>query len=245
MDRKNSEFCASCEKTASEALPLQEVRLLTADGEQHVPMCADCANFYENALNLEVPDFTFHILGGRTYTRDEMPSQWENDLPLAYEHFHITRGQLPYVAANFPAHTIEAYPLDINQFPLASFPLLEDFHVILIGAIAEGKKESLNLLSYEVNFLSPSRGFLAHFLYGVYTTLLIRQEGFIIPIGTFDTPYFDFDQGWIILLAADETFVYILTGSGLGEPYSTWFKVEKTRYYEQWEQAIQLARSVT
>jgi hypothetical protein len=52
-------------------------------------------------------------------------------------------------------------------------------------------------------------------------------------------PYFDFDWGWALLLAADETFVYILTGGD--KHYQTWFKVEKTRYDRQWEKAITLS----
>lgn len=168
--------------------------------------------------------------------RWKKPPLWENAVPLFYDSFHIPYGQLPYVTANFPVGTTEAYPLDINQLPLALFPLIEDFQVLLVG-----KKEKL--LECEAIFISSSRGQLAHFLFGEYTVRQIQQEDFTIPMGTFTTPYYDFDQGWTILLAADETFVYIMTGFGLDEPYTTWFKVEKECYLEQWQQIIQFARN--
>lgn len=161
---------------------------------------------------------------------------WENVVPLFYNSFHITHGQLPYVAANLPPGTTEAYPLDTNQLSLTVFPLIEDFQVLLIG-------EKEKLLECRAIFISPSHGRLAHFLFGEYTVGHMQQEDFTIPMGTFTTPYHDFDQGWIILLVADETFVYIMTGFGLDEPYTTWFKVKKKRYYEQWQRIIQFARS--
>lgn len=66
-----------------------------------------------------------------------------------------------------------------------------------------------------------------------------------MPHGDFALPYADLDQGWEILLAENERFVYILTGNGeMNEGYTTWFKVEKSQYYSQWKKTIQLCRVV-
>lgn len=183
----------------------------------------------------EKTEYVFTVLDGPVYTKENRPSFWRNDIPLDYRHFHIPYGQLPLIASTFPEGTIEAYPLDIAQLPLHLFPLIEDFEVILEDYIAENK-QGKKPLEYNVLFFSPSHGYLAHFLMGDYTSNTLRQDNFVIPFGSFVTPYFDFDQGWQMLLAADAEFVYILTGI-LG--YETWFKVEETHYYQQWEKAIQ------
>lgn len=122
--------------------------------------------------------------------------------------------------------------------------MIEDFEVILQGVI-DKKRQQKEPHEYNVFFFSPSRGYLAHFLPGCYTSHELQQDTFTIPIGNFTTPYVDFDQSWAILLAADDTFVFILMHVGEGEGYQTWFKVEKRRYYQQWEKAIQLCRKLS
>ena len=193
-----------------------------------------------NTCPFEKTEYVFIVLDGPTYTEENRPPFWRNDISLNYKNFHITHGQLPLIASTFPEGTLEAYPLDTTQLPLHLFPLVEDFEIILEGSIATNR-QGKDPFEYNVFFFSPSRGHLAHFLFGEYTPSKICQDNFVIPSGSFITPYFDFDQGWQLLLAADAAFVYILTGI---LEYETWFKVEKSRYYQQWEQAIQLCRKM-
>ena len=184
-----------------------------------------------------------YILGGPVYTKDTLPPDWHNDVTLSYNHFHIPQEQLSYVAANFPPGTPEAYPLDTNQLSLASFPLIEDFEIRLVGTAKLGEVPS----EYEARFFSPSRGFLrVHFGYLHHTSQELCKDTFTVPIGSFQTPYVDFDQGWGVLVAADDEFVYMMARNTLisgNEDYFLWFKVKRDQYCDQWKKAIQLACS--
>jgi len=57
--------------------------------------------------------YVFHVLGGPTYSEEERPQRWHNELPLLCDDYR--RGNPP----------------DMQQLPLHQFPLIEDFQVIL------------------------------------------------------------------------------------------------------------------
>lgn len=185
------------------------------------------------------------ILGGKSYTRKEAPSGWHNDTAISYSRLHISHSQLPFVDPERHDHFIKANVLDPKQLPLHTFPLIEDFEVILCATLSNRSNEE-NQLRYRAGFFSPSRGWLTIFRYGNFTPQDLSESHFTIPCGDFTTPYCDYDQGWAILIAERDEMVYILTGNfeKLLEKkgYHTWFKVEKSRYYHQWEKAIDLCR---
>lgn len=185
------------------------------------------------------------ILGGKTYELSDAPSWWSNEIPLLYSTLHIMHSQLPFVEPGKHEQYIKANIIDAHQLPLREFPLIEDFEVILWTTLSNHSPNESQLL-YQVYFFSQSRGLLARLRHWDYTLQELCRANFTIPHGDFTTPYFDFDQGWALLIAEHDEFVYILTGSFedlLAEKgYRTWFKVEKSRYFRQWEQAVQLAR---
>ena len=93
-------------------------------------------------------------------------------------------------------------------------------------------------------FFSSSNGFLVDFIYKNYSAHHLIANKFLFPRGDFIHPFYDLEQGWIVEIAEQNEFVYILYGiyeqvsEGVG--YHTWFKVDKQRYYDQWEKAIAL-----
>jgi hypothetical protein len=209
----------------------------TACGTQDINILYSVLKTYPNGEQKEIqvckscrPEFDpvevlFTRISGPSYTKEQRPSFWSNGRSL-----HLDWEQ----AFKSP------------DLPLSDYPLIEDFEVMLEGVTSKhklGKEEP----SYFVWLFSPSRGYLTYIL-GADELEELRDLDFVLPHGTFNHPYYDVDQGWEMVLAEDGDFVYILAG-GWRElesygVYTTWFKVEKKRYYHQWEQAIRLARSL-
>ena len=179
------------------------------------------------------------------YSPEEIPHQWKNEVPLLYNHTHIAHSHIPFINPEIHGHFITGNIVNTTQFPVERFPLIEDFEVILWTGLSNWDKDESQLV-YEVSFFSPSRGFLAALRSWDYTPKELSQDSFEIPIGDFQMPYYDFDQGWAILIAEHDAFIYILQGSFEEvfdkKGYYTWFKVEKERYYSQWKRAIVLCR---
>lgn len=66
-----------------------------------------------------------------------------------------------------------------------------------------------------------------------------------IPLGDFITPFSDLDQGWEIVIAEYEGYVYVLEGLfdySRIKGYDTWFKVPKNLYLSKWQEAIRACR---
>ncbi len=169
---------------------------------------------------------------------------------MHYEHPHVVYGELPYLYNELQysdperyACFVEANVLDTKQLPLATFPLIEDFEIHLEHSITKyinGKEYTSEVFVW---LFSASRGYLTHFLNHDHAQDLCQPD-FIIPYGDFQKPYADFDQGYHILMFEDEMHVYILAGIWEMKAYHTWFKVEKNRYYRQWESAVQHCREL-
>lgn len=114
MEAQN--HCIGCGKIAADDHTFYQVQTYLPNGEQQqLWVCENCLPLFEKAERL------FKVLGGPTYTEEQQPPLWQNHVSLDYQHFHITHGELPYITANFPAGTTEAYPLDRKHYPLLPF----------------------------------------------------------------------------------------------------------------------------
>jgi hypothetical protein len=211
----------------------------TPDADQkYMLVCDTCLPSFENK-----PVF-FKVLGGPTYTEENRPLFWSNDTSLEYNHFHITRvtrDQLPDIPSLSVEDILDLNTLDISQLPLEQFPLIEDFEIRLEKVVKDVNETEEDCSGYFVFFFSPSRGYLAYLL-DCDACSMLCQDDFSIPAGDFQVPYFNFDWGWSILIAADDTYIYVLTGGE--KDYNTWFKVEKKLYYQQWDQAIYKCKQI-
>ena len=194
-------------------------------------------------MNQKQNKYVAHILEGKKYSAREIPAWWKNETYLPYFFLHIATSQVPSVDPIRLALFSPGNAIDLDRFPCEKFPLVEDFEVILWGDIQNDTEES-ELQDYSLCFFSVQRGFLADFDRGPYTVQDLLTESFHIPCGDFAFPYFELEQGWVLLIAEKENFVYILTGSFEQilekRGYHTWFKVEKQRYYSQWAKAIDI-----
>lgn len=184
---------------------------------------------------------TFKILGGLEYTEASRPSYWSNDTPLIWKQ---TR--------------------NMKALALESFPLIEDFEIVLESMIDETGN---SIFGYHVMFFSPTNGYVASFpWWDNATSDLVKNEFWVlgehsgtdlrhgdpnydparpvsIPLGTFDNPYTGLEQSWEIVIAQHDMYVYVLEGSleqfrrkkKYYREYHTWFKVFLDRYLEQWQ----------
>jgi hypothetical protein len=170
-------------------------------------------------------EFVFHVLGGLTYSEKERPRFWQNEVPLLCD---------DYNGGNAP---------DMKQLPLHEFLLIEDFQVILEEVRPAKKKRST--LGYHIRFFSPSRGYIANFPWWDDVEKGMLRDDFSIPLGDFMTPFSDLEQGWEIVIAEHDGYVYVLQGQFDQSPikgYTIWFKVPKSLYLSKWQETIQACR---
>ncbi len=210
--------CAACGK--QNIAVRYPVLNVAPDGEYtELGVCESCRPQFAPVETL------FVRVSGPPYTQAQRPPFWSNGSPV-----HWREGQ-------------EFNPAPV---PLSDYPLIEDFEVLLEGVISKHKLGKV-MPYYMAWLFSPTRGYLTHIL-GADELRDLCRRNFKLPHGDFTRPYHDLDQGWHIVLAEDDEFVYILAGSwdelASLERYDTWFKVEKTLYTGQWKQAIQVARSL-
>jgi hypothetical protein len=170
-----------------------------------------------SSKQLYVPAMTFEVLNGPTYSARNRPPFWRNENPL--------------VGCSLLIHP------DFPQAPLAEFPLIKDFEVHLVNTKSSGCSQG----GFQIFFFSPTCGYLAWIDWDHAERALMRKD-FVIPNGTFRQPWSECDQGWEIMIAADDDFVYILEGAfdEADPPYSyhIWFKVDKNIYISAWHKAI-------
>jgi hypothetical protein len=124
---------------------------------------------------------------------------------------------------------------ELEHAPLADFPLIEDFEVQL-----ESYTKAPDF-GYHIHFFSPSRGYMASFPWWDGAERALIRDDFTIPLGH---PFSDVEQGWEIVIAAKDDFVYVLEGDfdDRAADYHTWFKVRQDLYLAQWQNAIQACR---
>ena len=119
----------------------------------------------------------------------------------------------------------------LNKLDLLAFPLVEDFII---------KLEQTGTFGIHLYFYSDQLGRLASFPWWDNVEKdLSSYTSSDIPVGDFDEPYSDLEQGWQIIIFEDENFVYIMEGQ---EPCCTefpiWFRVTRDRYYNEWMRLI-------
>jgi len=210
--------CAACGK--QHIAVRYPVLRVSADGEyEELGVCASCRPQF-------VPVETLFVrLSGETYTQGQRPPSWSNGAAVQWQ---------------------AGEPFNPSPVPLSEYPLIEDFEILLEGVISKHRLGKA-MPWYFVWLFSPSRGYLTHILGADELKDLCRSH-FQIPRGDFVYPYHDVDQGWHISMAEDEAFVYVLAGggpeSGSLTLYTTWFRVAKPRYAQQWEQAVRVARAL-
>lgn len=196
-------------------------------------------------------EYTYQILGGGEYTEANRPCRWSNETPLR------CKGYEPGNA-----------PKNMKALPLEDFPLIKDFEIVLEAMIDE---TGYPPFGYHVMFFSPSLGYIASFPWWDNATRDLAKDEFwvlgehngsdwrydhpefhpdrpiSIPLGSFDDPYTALEQGWEIVIAQHDMYVYVLEG-GMDKRrlkgYHSWFKVSLDRYLEQW-QAIKELLTIT
>ena len=166
-------------------------------------------------------DERFEILNGPTYSRHELPPSWQNETTLL----------------TVSATTRES---ELEHAPLADFPLIRDFEVLLERYVRLQKAP----LGYHVNFFSKTLGYLADFPWWDHAEEDLRRDDFRIPLGDFLHPFNDVEQSWEIVIGEKDGLVYILEGafSKPHEGYPIWFKVYKDMYLGAWQRAIALCK---
>lgn len=185
----------------------------------------------------------FEMVDGPTYTHENRPPFWHNDVPYNSVYWLTASGERWTPSESYDPDAPQADRLDHEHMALDTFPLIEDFEIVLERMhIIYEKVETIS--DAFVWLYSPSRGYLTHMLLHNSQKDLCKPD-FTIPHGDFQHPHDDIDQGYDILLFEDELFVYIITGNWeIKDSDDTWFKVEKHRYYQEWERAIARCRAL-
>jgi hypothetical protein len=158
----------------------------------------------------------YQVLNGPTYSENDRPPFWENETALML------------------SMTMSGFNLELA--PLADFPLIEDFEVRLEVVVPA--------FGHHLYFFSASHGYLASFPGWDHVEHALIQGDFMIPLGDFRHPSRGTEQGWDIVIAAEEDFVYVLEGdfASPSSSYHTWFKVGQDLYLAEWQKAIAACR---
>ncbi|GCE26419.1 hypothetical protein KDA_19030 [Dictyobacter alpinus] len=242
-------YCVTCSKPLKKDEELFRVVATRRGGDklETLSVCGQCAPRFETIAYL------YEFLGGPTYTDVDAPSWWDSCQTIVhYKKTIITYSDRRFLQSSesrerFSQEQAEQIfaecAIDMSQLPpLTDFPLIEDFDIVLMRLKITNIRDD-PFSHYDLRFFSPSRGYLANTLYSpVKSTYSISFDG---AFGTLQLPYYDFDQGYKLLVFEDDLFVYVLQGGDWGnDEYHTWFKVDKPRYYERWKNIVQLAEDV-
>jgi hypothetical protein len=133
-----------------------------------------------------------------------------------------------------------ARKLQINSFDelsfldLKVFPTTVDFTIELAD---EGAGSS-------VRFLAPGLSIVVTFPWWGNAKEEISEWSLAdIPNGSIESPYWDMDQGWHILIWQSDNLVYIAQGGAAEGEYDHWFSLPAVLYRSEWNKVIQLASS--
>jgi hypothetical protein len=178
---------------------------------------------------MENKRYEFEVLNGPTYSEDSRPPFWHNTTQL----IDVKDNSQPRIPIT-----------KVSDLPLKNFPLVQDFEVRLERFKVDGEVK----FGVNVYFFSFSRGYMASFPWWDCAERDLIKETFQIPFGDFDQPFEDCEQGWEIIIFADDEFVYVLEGNfelpdaPIEERFYLWFKVDKSAYLGEWQKAIDLCR---
>jgi hypothetical protein len=131
-------------------------------------------------------------------------------------------------------------PAQQEALPLETFPLIEDFEIVLLPMQtwqASWRKQ----WGYHFGFFSQQQGLLASFGVLGHVVLEYDQETFRIPLH-----FGDFDQTWEQVIFEKGKYVYILEGDADDHTcgYHCWFRVRKERYLAEWLLALEACRQI-
>ena len=136
-------------------------------------------------------------------------------------------------AETYPPSWKNERPLAKGEpLPLAAFPFINDFEIVL-------EQVRGTSWGYHLAFFSEKRGYIASFPWWDHVELDLYRPGFRIP-------YEDFEQGWEIEIFPDGEYMYVLE-SDFDHPesgYHTWFRVGKAHYLNEWQAAIEASHQI-
>ncbi|WP_433517716.1 hypothetical protein ACQP2T_20520 [Nonomuraea sp. CA-143628] len=134
----------------------------------------------------------------------------------------------------------EARKFRINSFDelrfldLKAFPIAADFTIELAD---EGMGSS-------IRFLAPELSVVVSFPWWENVKEEISEWSLAdIPNGSIESPYWDMDQGWHILIWQSNGLVYVAQGGEVEGEYDDWFSLPAALYRSEWNKVIRLASS--
>ncbi|MDQ2716960.1 MAG: hypothetical protein M3Z08_18810 [Chloroflexota bacterium] len=127
-----------------------------------------------------------------------------------------------------------------EALPLETFPLIEDFEVVLLP-MPSWRTTWQWQWGYHLGFFSQQQGLLASF--GLVGCVLLdyAQEDFHIPLN-----FWDFEQSWEQAIFEKGEYTYVLEGDfdDHTSGYHCWFRVRKERYLAEWQLALEACRRI-
>ncbi|GAB2704946.1 hypothetical protein [Kitasatospora kifunensis] len=122
----------------------------------------------------------------------------------------------------------------LHGLDLGLFPIAEDFAIRLIHDEAGSM----------IRFLASGVGAVIGFPWWENPREQISGWSLAdVPTGSIESPYWDMDQGWHILIWQTGDLVYIAQGGSSEGEYDDWFAVPAALYRSEWEEAIRRASS--
>ena len=136
----------------------------------------------------------------------------------------------PSGVVNYGNGTLAFDAPNFRELPLSQFPLIEDFRVNAGETLRFGTS---------MQFESAAHGRLAGFWWDHVKSDQRLGPGWM-PVGTFEDPFWDLDEGWEIAIGADEDFVYVVEGEFELEPrrFLRYFAVRRSEFETAWRRAV-------
>lgn len=124
---------------------------------------------------------------------------------------------------------------DLRSIDTSSFPLCGAFEIEFDVAI-----------EFPVpKFVDRSMGLEIEFSWWAKS---VAQVGLMgegdIPLGSAESPYWDSDQGWHMLIWGIDEMVYIAQGGEYVERYENYAAVPRSKYIAAWKRVVSAAASV-
>jgi hypothetical protein len=131
-------------------------------------------------------------------------------------------------------------PAQKDALPLETFPLIEDFEMVLLP-MPTWRASWRKQWGYHFGFFSQQQGLLACFGLLGHAVLEYDQEMFRIPLD-----FWDLEQAWEQVIFEKGEYVYILEGDADDHTcgYHCWFRVRKERYLAEWQLALEACRRI-
>lgn len=132
------------------------------------------------------------------------------------------------------------YSENIKELDLNQFPLIEDFEIIIKDC---GKNLGLHLYYFSKKLGKTIASFP---WWDNVNRDFVNMSLDNIPIGNIESPFDKLEQSWQIVIWEKRDFVYIIEGE---DPccfeFPRWFKVEKAKYFAEWDRILKMFREGT